>query len=74
MTFGFSTYGMKSLKSEDAIGQISRIGFDAVALNPHPAGGYSAFMMTTVMSSAGTSVSAYAMAQANNSSTILSAG
>lgn len=36
MTLGFSTYGMKSLKTENAIQQIDRIGFDAVELTVWP--------------------------------------
>ena len=36
MTLGFSTYGMKSLPTEDAISTIARIGFDAVELTVWP--------------------------------------
>lgn len=36
MTLGFSTYGMKSLRTETAIGHLSRIGFDAVELTVWP--------------------------------------
>lgn len=36
MTLGFSTYGMKTLKTEQAIDAISTIGFDAVELAVSP--------------------------------------
>ncbi len=36
MTLGFSTYGMKSLKTEVAIEAIARIGYDAVELTVWP--------------------------------------
>ena len=36
MLLGFSTYGMKSLKTEAAIGHIQRIGFDSVEITVLP--------------------------------------
>ena len=36
MTLGFSTYGMKSLKTEEALEVISEIGFDAVEVTVWP--------------------------------------
>lgn len=36
MTFGFSTYGMKTLKTERAIQVLSDIGYDSVELNVWP--------------------------------------
>ena len=36
MTLGFSTYGMKSLKTEAAVEAIARIGYDAVELTVWP--------------------------------------
>ncbi len=36
MTLGFSTYGMKSLKTEVAIEAIAKIGYDAVELTVWP--------------------------------------
>lgn len=36
LTLGFSSYGMKSLKIEEAIQQIARIGFDAVEITVWP--------------------------------------
>ena len=36
MTLGFSTYGMKTLSTENAIREISRIGFDSVELTVWP--------------------------------------
>ncbi len=36
MTLGFSTYGMKGMKTEDAIATLARIGYDAVELNVWP--------------------------------------
>lgn len=36
LTLGFSTYGMKTLKTEDALRLIERIGFDAVEITVWP--------------------------------------
>tara|TARA_Y100001934_G_scaffold283539_1_gene404164 strand:- start:5246 stop:6184 length:939 start_codon:yes stop_codon:yes gene_type:complete len=33
MTFGFSTYGMKTMKTEDAIRTLDQIGYDSVEIN-----------------------------------------
>ena len=36
MTIGFSTYGMKTLKTEEALKQVAKIGFDAVEMAVRP--------------------------------------
>jgi sugar phosphate isomerase/epimerase len=36
MTLGFSTYGMRGMKTEDAIMALAKIGYDAVELNVWP--------------------------------------
>lgn len=36
LTLGFSTYGMKTLRTEEAIGHLARIGFDSVELTVWP--------------------------------------
>ena len=36
ITLGFSTYGMKALKTEEALREIQRIGYDAVELTVWP--------------------------------------